>query len=112
MNPPINARYLVETSYGDDGALSIFDADGLAEYLSKNIEREHYSGEADTLHGIYRYDSPGQLAELVLIPAGETRAGDFIGWFYRLHDKADADAFGAGDDNEDLGFIVRIDGRA
>jgi hypothetical protein len=113
MNPPIGASYLVETSYEDAGTLRVFDAEALTAYLTSNIENMHYSGEADTLHGIYRYVSPGALCELILVHVGQIQDdNDYLHSSYALHEKADSEGFGECDDNKVLSFTVRTDGRA
>lgn len=113
MNLPIGAAYLIETSYDDVGALRVFDGPGLTGYLTKNMEDAHYSGEADAVHGIYKYVSPGHLSELILVHIGDsTTDDDYMHCRYRLHEKAAAEAFGVIDDNKVLEFTLRIDGRS
>lgn len=110
----VKTPYLVEagTDTLNEATLRVFDTDGLAKYLTDHIEREHYSGDADYVHHIYRYER-GELAELILVFNGQTRdETDFLYRHYRLHSKADAEGFGACDDNVEFGFTVGIDGRA
>lgn len=108
-----DSRYLIETSYDPDEphTILLLTADELSDWLTKNIEMAHYAGDASTIHGMYRYESPGHLVELIMVPGGTNTEDDYIDTFYRLHDKSDADGFGPCDENEDFGFTVRIDGR-
>jgi ABC-type oligopeptide transport system substrate-binding subunit len=100
--------FLIETSYDDEHTLRVFTAEDLSAYLTRNIQNEHYSGEADVIHGIYRYDSPGKLTELVLTYASGTLDSftDYMDWTYDLREKAHH----GGDPVAT--FTVRIDGRA
>lgn len=61
---------------------------------------------------IFKYqDAVG--VELVLVLDNTTRTeDDYLDSYYRLHSKADSEAFGVCDDNEEFGFTVRIDGRS
>ncbi len=107
-------RYLVETNYmpDDDAVLHIFDDIELIEFLSENIEHEHYSSDGYAIKGIWQYLGAGKLRPLTLRRIGEHHAdNDYLDWSYELTSPGRADL---GDDPEltEMTFTVHIDGRA
>lgn len=109
MNPPIAASYLVEASYDGKGSLRVLDAARLADYLRRVIWREYHTGDADAVHGLYRYDGPGELTELILVQVGEEGlGGDCLERRYRLLDKTASEGPADGK-NSHVSFAVRID---
>jgi len=107
-------RYLVETDYmlDDDAQLHVFDDIELTEFLGRNIEQHHYSGDGYTVKGIWHYLGAGRLRELSLKFIGEYRdTNDYLDWSYELVSAGRQDL---GDDAllTEMSFTVRIDGRA
>jgi hypothetical protein len=105
--------YLAETRCEGDElpALHVFDDAGLASFLARNIEQEHYSGYSHELLALYRYGSGGVLTPLALHRTGEDRDGD--DWLYWDYEVCAADTMHAdGGHVAGLAFTVRIDGRA
>jgi hypothetical protein len=79
--------YLVETNHlADDAAtLRVFDDIELVQFLSENIEHEHYSGDGYAIKGIWHYLGAGKLRPLTLHRIGEYHDGnDYLDWSYEL----------------------------
>lgn len=106
--PVTGTAYLMETENG----LHLLDADGLTKFLHDDIEYALRDGDAPAAVRIYRYASPGHLSELTIVRAAHwLDDDDYLHTSYALHEKADADGFGATDENKVLEFTVSIDGR-
>ena len=107
-------RFLVETGYqpDDDAVLHVFDDIELIEFLSKNIERAHYSGDGYEIKYIGQYLGNGKLRRLQLRPVGQQHAENgYLGCSYELTSAGRVDP---GDDPEltEIAFTVRSDGTA
>ena len=107
-------RFLVETSYlPEDGPmLHVFDDIELHEFLTKNIQRNHYEGDGYEIRYVGQYLGRGKLRGLTLRYIGGRRGeDDYLDWSYELISAGRTDL---GDDPEltEFAFTVRIDGRA
>jgi hypothetical protein len=113
VNTPIAACYLVEASYHGNGCLRVLDAAHPADYLRRVIRRDLDAGDADSAHGLYRYDGQGSLTELTLVQAGRHGAGDdYLERRFCLVEKNAAGEVTVGEDGTHVSFAVRVDRRS
>jgi hypothetical protein len=97
--------FLVEVEDHDLTEVFPFALEDLIKFLRSNIEAEAYSGADWQLRGIYRYDPPGKLVELLLTSTDEGQdADDYLHWAYQLRDTTEQKVVAE--------FTVHIDGRA
>jgi hypothetical protein len=127
-SPAITDAYLIETSYDVTmpHEVRLVTLEDLTTFLSDSIDDAHYSGEAERLCGIWRYNAGGQLTELVLKFVRQTEDdNDYSYLYYEIREAApkrpvtrDPDEYLSWDDTPNPAaaalatFSVTIDGRA